>query len=69
MERSCHLTPPDPIGREGRDIDVTCFTAIKKAYGRRIKNYIRVGPNYIDKPNFLTVYYETRKEAITTSNI
>jgi hypothetical protein len=57
---SSHLLQP---------LDVTCFAAVKRAYGRRVENYMRVGLNHIDKPDFITTYYETRQETIVTSNI
>jgi hypothetical protein len=57
---SSHLLQP---------LDVACFAAVKRVYGQQVENYMRVGLNHIDKPDFLTTYYKTREETINTSNI
>jgi hypothetical protein len=57
---SSHLLQP---------LDVGCFAAVKRVYGRQIENRIRAGLNHIDKPDFLQAYYETRKETLITSHI
>jgi hypothetical protein len=57
---SSHLLQP---------LDVGCFAAVKRSYGRQIENRMRVGLNHIDKPDFLQAYYETRKEALIMSHI
>ena len=38
-------------------------------YRQRIKEYIRAGINYINKPDFLLAYIIARKELITTNII
>ncbi|KFY98186.1 hypothetical protein V500_01781 [Pseudogymnoascus sp. VKM F-4518 (FW-2643)] len=57
---SSHLLQP---------LDVGCFAAVKRAYGRRIEGYMRDGLNHIDKPDFLTAYNETRQETLILDNI
>jgi hypothetical protein len=52
---SSHLLQP---------LDVSCYTVLKQSYGRQIEEYIQVGINHIDKPDFLTAYVAARREAI-----
>ncbi|EMD66390.1 hypothetical protein COCSADRAFT_34946 [Bipolaris sorokiniana ND90Pr] len=37
-------------------LDVSCFSPLKRAYGREIEELARQGVNHIDKIDFLTVY-------------
>jgi hypothetical protein len=53
---SLHLLQP---------LDLSCFATLKRAYGRQIKQLMRDGVNYINKPDFFTAYYKARTEAIT----
>jgi hypothetical protein len=57
---SSHLLQP---------LDVSCFAVLKRSYGQQIGVYIRSSVNYIDKPDFLQVFYTTRTEAISKANI
>ena len=57
---SSHLLQP---------LDISVYSILKKSYRRQIKNLIRAGNNYIDKPDFFTAYITARKESITTNNI
>jgi hypothetical protein len=57
---SSHLLQP---------LDVGCFAAVKRAYGKQIEGLIRAGLNHIDKPDFLKAYSITRLEALNTNNI
>jgi hypothetical protein len=52
---SSHLLQP---------LDVSCYPVLKKSYRRQIEEYMQVGINHIDKPNFLTAYVLARREAI-----
>src|ERR1700722_5588139 len=45
-------------------LDVSCFSVVKRLYSQQIEGYMRVGLNHIDKPDFLTAYIPTRKEAM-----
>lgn len=57
---SSHLLQP---------LDVSCFVAVKRAYGKQIEGLIRASLNHIDKPDFLKAYSTTRLEALSTNNI
>lgn len=57
---SSHLLQP---------LDVSCFAALKRSYGKQIENYMRAGLNHIDKPDFLAAYIIARRESITTDTI
>jgi hypothetical protein len=48
---SSHLLQP---------LDVSCFAVLKRKYGQLVKQWIRLGFNYIDKIDFLTVFPEAR---------
>jgi hypothetical protein len=50
-------------------LDISCFTVLKRMYGRQIEGFIRTGLNYIDKPDFLTAYISARQESITPDTI
>jgi hypothetical protein len=60
LPHSSHLLQP---------LNVSYFTPLKRSYGSAVKQYIRVGVNYIDKVDFLRAYYTARIAAITTSTI
>ena len=53
---SSHLLQP---------LDISCFTTLKRTYGRQIEQLIRDRVNHIDKPDFLIAYNIARTEAIT----
>jgi len=57
---SSHLLQP---------LDVGCFAAVKRSYGRQIELRMRAGLNHIDKPDFLQAYYETQKETLILGHI
>jgi hypothetical protein len=57
---SSHLLQP---------LDVSCFSVLKRSYGRLIENQMRLGINHISKVDFLSVYPQARSEAFRTSNI
>ena len=50
-------------------LDVSCFSPLKKAYGRQVEGLIRLSVNYISKVEFLSAYIEAHKLSFTTSNI
>ena len=50
-------------------LDVSCFSPLKKAYGRQVEGLMRLGVNFISKVEFLSAYIEAHKLSFTTSNI
>jgi hypothetical protein len=57
---SSHLLQP---------LDVGCFAALKRSYGRRVEMKMGLGVNHIDKQEFLLLYQQARAEALHESNI
>jgi hypothetical protein len=57
---SSHLLQP---------LDVGCFSVLKRMYGRRVENCMRLGINHIDKMEFLPIYRQARVESLTENNI
>ena len=57
---SSHLLQP---------LDVGCFSPLKKSYGRKVEEKMRLGINHIDKLEFLAIYKQARTESITENNI
>ena len=57
---SSHLLQP---------LDVGCFSSLKRAYGTRISDFIRLGINHVDKIEFLYIYPLARAEALNIRNI
>jgi hypothetical protein len=57
---SSHLLQP---------LDVSCFSPLKKAYGRRVETSMRLGINHIDKDEFLVIYVRARMEALKDTSI
>ena len=57
---SSHLLQP---------LDVGCFSPLKKAYGRKVEESIRLGINHTDKIEFLRMFQEARTEALNQKNI
>jgi hypothetical protein len=57
---SSHLLQP---------LDVGCFAALKRSYGRMVADYIRLGIHHIDKAEFLPIFKQARTEALSKSNI
>ncbi len=57
---SSHLLQP---------LDVGCFSTLKRSYRRLVREYIRLGVNYIDKTEFLPLFKQARAEALSQRNI
>lgn len=57
---SSHLLQP---------LDVSCFSPLKRAYGKLIKQKGRLGYNHIDKLDFLKAYPAAHQEVFTIENI
>ena len=50
-------------------LDVSCFSPLKRAYGREIQELARQGVYHIDKIDFLTAYTQIRPIVFTEQNI
>jgi hypothetical protein len=50
-------------------LDVACFSPLKRAYGRRVEELVRLNQHHIDKSDFLRLYIAARSEAITELNV
>jgi hypothetical protein len=50
-------------------LDVSCYSPLKRAYGREIKELARQGVYHIDKIDFLTAYTRIRPIVFTQQNI
>ena len=57
---SSHLLQP---------LDVGCFAPLKRAYGRFVGDFARVGYNHFDKLDFLAEYPRARIEAFKPQTI
>lgn len=57
---SSHLLQP---------LDVGCFSALKQAYRRSVKQLISRGINHVNKYEFLPLYRQARQTALHQSNI
>ena len=57
---SSHLTQP---------LDVGCFSALKRAYGREIEHFIKSHINHITKLEFFIAFKAAHTAAMTESNI
>lgn len=57
---SSHLLQP---------LDIGCFSPLKRAYGQKVENSMRLGRNHIDKVDFLQAFKQAREEVLTASNI
>lgn len=60
LPHSSHLLQP---------LNVSCFSVLKRLYGRQIKGYIRNGVNHINKQDFLKAYHAARIETMNLANI
>ena len=60
LPHSSHLLQP---------LNISCFTVLKRSYGRQIKDLMRVGVNYIDKSDFLLAYLTAYTEALTSNTV
>ncbi|EMD66028.1 hypothetical protein COCSADRAFT_86794 [Bipolaris sorokiniana ND90Pr] len=50
-------------------LDVSCFSPLKRAYGREVEELARQGLHHIDKIDFLTAYTRIRPIVFTQQNI
>jgi hypothetical protein len=50
-------------------LDVSCYSPLKRAYGREIEELARQGVYHVDKIDFLTVYARIRPTVFTQQNI
>jgi len=57
---SSHLTQP---------LDVGCFSALKRAYGRELEDFIKANITHITKLEFLIAFKSAHLKAITPENI
>jgi hypothetical protein len=58
--QSSHLLQP---------LGVSCFSVLKRAYGRIVEQIVGCGVNHIDKREFLPLYRQARQEALHQGNI
>jgi hypothetical protein len=56
---SSHLTQP---------LDVGCYSALKKAYGRQIEHFIKAHINHITKVEFFLAFHKAYLASITVRN-
>lgn len=57
---SSHLLQP---------LDVGCFSVLKRSYSRYVKQKMSLSVNYIDKQEFLPLYWQARAEALHKNNL
>ena len=57
---SSHLLQP---------LDVGCFSPLKRSYGQKVENRMRLGINHIAKLEFLAMYKQARTDIMTESNV
>jgi hypothetical protein len=57
---SSHLLQP---------LDVSCFSVLKRSYGKLVEKQMSLGVNHIDKQEFLLLYQQARTEALHEKNI
>ncbi|KAM4062546.1 DDE superfamily endonuclease [Hirsutella rhossiliensis] len=57
---SSHLLQP---------LDVGCFSPLKTIYGRKVQEKMLAGIHHIDKQDFLPMYLDARRQALSPSNI
>jgi hypothetical protein len=50
-------------------LDIGCFSALKQAYRRGVKQIMAGGVNYINKHEFLPLYRQARQTALHQNNI
>ena len=50
-------------------LNVSCFSLLKRAYGREIKELARQGVYHVDKTDFLAAYTRIRPIVFTQKNI
>jgi hypothetical protein len=57
---SSHLLQP---------LDVSCFSVLKRSYGRLVEQKMSLGVNHIDKHEFIPLYQQARTEVLNECNI
>lgn len=50
-------------------LDVACFSPLKRAYGQRVEDLMRLNHHHIDKSDFLTLYVPARAQVMRESTI
>ena len=50
-------------------LDVSCFSVLKRSYGRQVEQFMRRGIDFIDKPDFLISYHQARTETYQPDTI
>ena len=50
-------------------LDVSCYSPLKRAYGREVEDLARQGVYHVDKTDFLTAYARIRPTIFTQQNI
>ena len=50
-------------------LDVSCYSPLKRAYGREVEELARHGVYYVNKTDFLTAYTRIRPTVFTQQNI
>lgn len=50
-------------------LDVSCFSSLKKAYGSKIEDKMRLGINHITKEEFLPAFKIAHEKVMTAANI
>ncbi|KAM4055681.1 DDE superfamily endonuclease [Hirsutella rhossiliensis] len=50
-------------------LDVGCFSPLKTIYGRKVQEKMLAGIHHIDKQDFLPMYLDARRQALSPSNI
>ncbi len=50
-------------------LDVSCFSVLKRSYGRQVEQLMRRGIDFIDKPDFLISYQKARTETYLSDTI
>jgi hypothetical protein len=64
----CLCYPPHSTDRL-QPFDVGCFSPLKNIYGRFVQEKAELGIYYIDKPDFLVLFQQTRIIVLTFKNI
>ena len=50
-------------------LDVSCFSVLKRSYGRQVEQLMRHGIDFIDKSDFLVSYNQARTETYLPDTI
>ncbi|EMD58251.1 hypothetical protein COCSADRAFT_42016 [Bipolaris sorokiniana ND90Pr] len=53
------------VASTSKPLDVSCYSLLKRAYGREVEELARHGVYYIDKIDFLTAYARIRPTIFT----